>query len=207
MQEKLGMRKEELGVRGRSGSWVRGSLPRDFVSGWDERFLDGSAPLGIGRRAVLYRKPVHSLRALMQIANRTSRTWRQPRAVCVRAVKPVRRTSSAGFAGDSGAHSALSRVCAAGSDCLSSRGSRKSMGLGVMFHVKQFLFLPVFHGKQSCFSVRQAAARPVPPPACHSDVPTQSCAPTRSCCQRRISQLRGQPILHVRRFFVAGSSE
>ena len=169
MQEKLGMRKEELGVRGRSGSWVRGSLPRDFVSGWDERFLDGSAPLGIGRRAVLYRKPVHSLRALMQIANRTSRTWRQPRAVCVRAVKPVRRTSSAGFAGDSGAHSALSCFRDSESDCLSSRGSRKTMGLAVMFHVKQFLFLPVFHVEKSCFSVRQATARPVSPSLCHSE--------------------------------------
>ena len=38
-----------------------------------------------------------------------------------------------------------------------------------MFHVKQFLFLPVLHVKQSCFSVRQAAARPVPPSRCHSE--------------------------------------
>ncbi len=109
------------------------------------------------------------LRALFQIADVTRRnmvsTWLDRRS----AVKPVRRTSSAGFAGDSGAHSALSRVCAAGSDCLSSRGSRKSMGLEVMFHVKQFLFLPVFHVEQSCFSVRQAAARPIPSSLCHSE--------------------------------------
>ncbi len=78
---------------------------------------------------------------------------------------------------------------------------------GCLFHVKQCLFLPRFHVKQSSFSVRQAAARPIPSLRCHSDVPTQSCAPTQLCCQRRISQLQGQPILHVRRFFVAGSSE
>ena len=40
---------------------------------------------------------------------------------------------------------------------------------GMMFHVKQFLLLLVFHGKQSCFSVRQAAARPIPSIRCHSE--------------------------------------
>ena len=38
-----------------------------------------------------------------------------------------------------------------------------------MFHVKQFLFLPLFHVEQSCFSVRQTAARPIPPSRCHSE--------------------------------------
>ena len=40
---------------------------------------------------------------------------------------------------------------------------------GCLFHVKQCLFLPRFHVKQSSFSVRQTAARPSPPPACHSE--------------------------------------
>ena len=51
----------------------------------DLSFLYGSAPpasQGFGRRAVLYRKPVHSLRVLLQIADRTSGTCGQPRAVC-----------------------------------------------------------------------------------------------------------------------------
>ena len=95
---------------------------------------------------------------------------------------------------DSGAHSALSRFRVSGSESLSSRGSRITRLFGLLFHVKHS-------------SDISAAARPVSPPRCHSDAPTQSCAPTQLCCQRRISQLQGQPILHVRRFFVAGSSE
>ena len=31
---------------------------------------------------------------------------------------------------------------------------KKDKGFGIMFHVKQFLFLPVIHVKRSCFSVR-----------------------------------------------------
>ena len=39
-----------------------------------------------------------------------------------------------------------------------------------MFHVKQFLFLPMFHVKQPWgFSARQTAARPIPPSRCHSE--------------------------------------
>ena len=39
-------------------------------------------------------------------------------------------------------------------------------------------------------SVKLAAARPIPTSHCHSDAPTQSCAPTQLCCQRRIFALK-----------------
>ena len=42
-------------------------LIRDFVSVRDLCFLYGSASLGFGGRALLYRKPVFSLRAILQI--------------------------------------------------------------------------------------------------------------------------------------------
>ncbi len=53
-----------------------------------------------------------------------------------RAVEPVRRINPAGSAGDSVAHSALSRFRTARSGCLSSRRLRKSMVLWALFHVK-----------------------------------------------------------------------
>ncbi len=62
-----------------------------------------------------------------------------------------------------------SRVHAAGSDCLSSRRSRKTRSFVIMFHMKHVLFLPMFHVRQTCFSVRQAAARPIPSLRCHSE--------------------------------------
>ncbi len=99
----------------------------------------------------------------------------------------MRRTSPAASGRDSGAHWALSRFRDSASDCLSSRGSRKTLSLAVMFHVKQFLFLPVLNVKQSCFSVRQAAARPIPSLLCHSER------------QRRIFALDLQAVVSVGR--------
>ena len=75
-------------------------------------FLNGSAPPaahGFGRRAFLYRKSVRCLRALLQIANRTSGTWRQPRAVCGRAAETC-ADKSAASGGVSGAHWAQGRA-------------------------------------------------------------------------------------------------
>ena len=159
-------------------------------------FLYGSAPLGFGRRAVV--QPEHGAVFARCFRLQTGRagTWRQPRAVCDVQLNPCTEQVPWACGSDSDAHSALSRFRDSVFDCLSSRGSRKSRDLAVMFHMKQFLFLPMFHVERSSgFSVRQTAARPIPPPACHSER------------QRRISRLQGQPILHVRRFFVAGSSE
>ena len=56
---------------------------------------------------------------------------------------------------------------------------------GCLFHVKQCLFLPRFHVKQSCFSVTQTAARPIPSPACHSErseeSPNYKANPSSTC--------------------------
>ena len=130
----------------------------------DLRFLDGSAPpaaLGFGRRAGLNQKPVPHPRALLQAADSKSLNMEATRLDRRRAAEPVRRTmfyaptqSCWPCGGDSGAHWKRDKVRIP----------------GVMFHVKQT-------------SKITAAARPIPPPACHSD------APTRSCCQRRIFAL------------------
>jgi len=82
-------------------------LIRDFVQVRDLCFLYGSASLGWKVRAFLYRKPVHSPRALLQIADLTSRNMAATRLDRRRAVEPVRRINPAASGGDSGAHSAL----------------------------------------------------------------------------------------------------
>ena len=74
-------------------------------------------------------------RALIPIADLTSRNMEPTRLDRRSAVEPVRRTSSAGSAGVSGAHSALSLVRAAGSVRPSPRRGRKARGFGVLFHV------------------------------------------------------------------------
>ena len=110
------------------------------------------------------------LRGLLPIQAGRACEGRQPRAVSVRAAETCAGQVLRPYGGDSGAHSAISRFRDSASDCLSSRGLRKTRSLAVMFHVKQFLFLPMFHVKQPWgFSARQTAARPVPPPACHSE--------------------------------------
>ena len=120
-----------------------------------ERFagMDGTRGLAAGTWG--------DLRGLMQIADLKSRNMAATRLGRRRAAEPVRRTmfyaptqSCWPCGGDSGAHWKRDKVRIP----------------GVMFHVKQT-------------SKITAAARPIPPPACHSD------APTRSCCQRRIFAL------------------
>ena len=120
-------------------------------------------------------------------------TWRQPRLISGRVVETCAEQVLRAPPVIQARIRRWTRFRDSEFDCLSSRGSRKTRGLGVMFHVKQFLFLPVFHGKQSCFSVRQAAARPISSSRCHSDAPTQS------CCQRRIFALDLQAVVSIGR--------
>ena len=63
-------------------------------------------------------------------SERTSRNMEPTPRGLRRAAEPMHGTSSVGFAGDSGAHSALSRFRMSGSDSLSSRGSGKARGRG-----------------------------------------------------------------------------
>ena len=103
------------------------------------------------------------------------------------------QTSLRPYGRDSGAHSAMfARPC--GGICLSCFARIKNNKAFWPVVSRETFFI-----QDGC--PHRFASR------CHSDAPTQSCAPTQLCCQRRISQLQGQPILHVRRFFVAGSSE
>ena len=84
--------------------WERFGPVRDDVHRGIIGFLFGSASLGFKGRADLYRKPFHSLRALLQIADMTSRSMETTRLDRRSAAKPMHGTSSVGSAGVSGAH-------------------------------------------------------------------------------------------------------
>ena len=99
----------------------------------------------------------------------TSGTWRQPRLIAGRAVETcagqVLRPPA-----EIQARIRRCRVFGCRDLKVCPRADQENLwGLEVMFHVKQFLFLPVFHVERSCYSVRQAAARPISPLRCHSE--------------------------------------
>ncbi|MBQ5356138.1 MAG: hypothetical protein IIU08_09735, partial [Clostridia bacterium] len=84
---------------------VRDDVRRGIIG-----FLYWSASLGFKGRADLYRKPFHSLRALLQIADMTSRNMETTRLDRRSAAKPMHGTSSVGSASVSGAHWKRDRV-------------------------------------------------------------------------------------------------
>ena len=135
------MRNEDIRVGGRA--------LQDF------RVLSGERFAGIRETRGRSAGEWGDLRGLLPIQAGRACEGRQPRAVSVRAAETCAGQVLRPYGGDSGAHSALSRFRDSGSDCLSSRGSRKTRSLAVMFHVKQCLLLPVFHGEQSCGLLHQ----------------------------------------------------
>ena len=137
-------------------------------------FFYGSAPpasQGWMGRAIVQPGNEGGLRGSDQIQAGRAGTWSQPGLIAEVRLKHAQTMSDA-----------PTQSCWPSAEIQARMERGQSAEEDAMFHVKQFLFLPIAHVNHS--SEITDAAHFIPPPACHSD------APTRSCCQRRISQLQ-----------------